>query len=116
MVFVSLDTTKVKAGTTVGGVATIDNRTNTAISLPGDGCGNAWLNVGLENPKISYQPVTATSVCTRALALPVTFDRPWRREYTTGTSAITQLASAPLITISSGHPKRRSCTEGMFCT
>ena len=37
VVFVSLDTTRVKAGTAIGGVATVDNRTNSVISLPGEG-------------------------------------------------------------------------------
>ena len=70
-VFVSLDTTRVKAGTAIRGVATVDNRTNSVISLPGDGCGDMPLSVGLANRKISYQPVSATSLCLRALALPV---------------------------------------------
>jgi hypothetical protein len=40
--------------------------------------------------------------------VPVTFDRPVRARYSTGTSVIRQPASAARTTISRGHPNRRS--------
>ena len=57
-------------------------------------------------------PRACRARCGSPPIVPVTFERPTRARYATGTSSMRQPADPARSTISSGQPKRRSRTEG----
>lgn len=62
VVSVHLDQTTVPAGTTIEGIATIDNRTGAPIRMS-DGTCDGWLFVGLANSRLSYEPAISGVAC-----------------------------------------------------
>lgn len=64
---INLDHTEVMAGDPIHGMAVVNNETQRAITV--NACPDEWLNVGLRNSQISYDPAVATVACAPSIRL-----------------------------------------------
>jgi hypothetical protein len=63
----SLDTTRVVAGQDLHGEATVTNTTSAPIMV--QACPSDWLQIGLVNPQVPYQPLNSDVLCEPSIRL-----------------------------------------------